>query len=221
MEYDDFTVFSRCACIGDSLIEGTFNYRIGESKKSHYINYSEYSCPTYLEKMTGVTCVNLGVGGATSAEWYAKYENADLSGYDVAIIQLGVNDISRYGGWTDTSITAFSNIVDKLKEENLGIKVFVSTIIPATAYASDTADEVFAGIRQWVTDREDDDVYLVDLAVYGHVGDEAAYNAGHLSAYGYWRLAKDWKNQIGYIMQSNQDDFRLIQFIGDTEGKYY
>lgn len=221
VEYDDFSVFNKCACIGDSLMEGTFNYYTQDNTDDQYMVDKRYSTPTYLQKLTGVECVNLGVGGMSSAEWFNRYRNTDLSGYDVAIIQLGVNDIYRYNGWTDTSITAFNNIVDKLQEENPHIKIFVSTIIPATAYKSELADEVSEGIRAWIKDRADADVYLVDLALTGHVGDSEGYNAGHLSAYGYLRLAKDWKNHIGVIMQDHKGEFRLVQFISDTEGKYY
>ena len=49
---------------------------------------------------------------------------------------------------------------------------------------------------------------------YAHTGDEQAYECGHYSAYGYWRLAQDYKNIIGYYINSHKNLFRTVQFIG-------
>ena len=87
-------MFNKCICIGDSLTEGTFNRN--EDGTMHYISFGKYSYPTFLSKLTGIEVTNLGNAGLTSAEWYNRHKEDDLSGYDIAIIQLGTNDAARY-----------------------------------------------------------------------------------------------------------------------------
>ena len=192
---NDMCIFKKGLCIGDSLTEGTFNHTVNGSI-ANYVTYPEYSYPKYLQKLSGVEIVNKGMGGLTSNRWWANRKNDDMSGYDFAIIQLGVNDAIYNEGWTDESDTAFRNIINKLKAENTNIKIFVSTIIPATSYTGDHMESVSNGIRQLVTALNDNNVILLDMAIYGHTAEEEAYNNGHLSAYGYYRLAQDYKNYI-------------------------
>lgn len=215
----DISAFTRCICIGDSLTAGTMNYKDETGSTGNYISYEKYAFPAALARMTGIEVVNKGLGGNSSAEWYNAMQNEDLSGFDIAIIQLGVNDAFRYSGWTQTSIAAFTNIINKLKTENKNIKIFVSTIIPATSYMNDTLKAISQGIRDFVTGLNDADVILLDMAAYGHTAEDSAYNCGHLSAYGYWRLAADYKAYISWYMNNNKHVFREIQFIG-TEYSY-
>ena len=216
---DDICLFTKGVCIGDSLTAGTMNYfRDGDT--GNYTTIGQYSFPTILARLTGLEITNKGISGVSSAEWYENHNGDDLTGHDFAIIQLGVNDAARYGGWTDTSVTAFTAIVNKLKAENKNIKIFVATIMPADSYGSNDAGiAVSQGIRDFVTGLNDKDVILLDMAAYGHTNDSMAYNCGHLSAYGYWRLAKDYKAYISWYMNKNKMDFREVQFIG-TEYSY-
>ena len=214
----DFAVFNKCLCIGDSLTAGVFNY-YDSGTIMNWVGEPQYSYPTYLKKISGVDVVNMGHGGYTSADWYNEYKDTDLSGYDIALIQLGVNDAGQYGGWTQTSIDAFINIINKLKTDNAKIKIFVSTITPVTAYTGTSIDAVSQGIRDLVKTLNDKDVILVDMAKYGHTAESDAYNCQHLSAYGYWRLAKDWYNIVSYLISTNKMNYREVQFIG-TDYQY-
>jgi lysophospholipase L1-like esterase len=209
---NDIGVFTKGICIGDSLTQGGFNCTVTDCDAVHSRDYSQYSYPAKLAMITGIRITNKGLSGVSSAEWYEKYQNDDLSGYDFAIIQLGVNDLTRYGGWTEKSITAYTNIITKLKSENKNIKIFVATIIPAHSYNYN--GEISEGIRSFVNDFGDDDVILLDIAIHGHTNDSMAYNCGHLSAYGYWRLAQDYKNYISWYINQNKMQFRTVQFIG-------
>ena len=209
-EYEgcEVSTFTKCMCIGDSLTAGVFN------KQGGYETIAKYSYPSIFSKITGVETINKGVGGITSEQWYAQFSSESWSGCDMAIIQLGVNDAIQNGGWTSASKTAITKIINKLKAENQGIKIFVATIIPATSYMGEKYDSVSDGIRALVAELADNNVILVDIAQYGHSADNVAFNAGHLSAYGYWRLAKDYKSYISWIMANNMSIFRDIQFIG-------
>lgn len=209
---NEFSLFNKCLCIGDSMTSGTFNYS-QQGQGDGYIEMAKYSYPTFLKKLTGVETVNMGVGGYTSVQWWNAYKDEDLSGYDIALIQLGINDLSL-GGWTQASIDAFTNIINKLKAENTGIKIFITTIIPALAYPKSRHSAISAGIRTLVQSLNDENVILADLAIYGHTADSVAYSCGHLSAYGYLRLARDWKGIVGYIVNTNKNLFRKVQFIG-------
>jgi lysophospholipase L1-like esterase len=209
---EDIGVFSHGVCIGDSLTQGGFNCTKTDCTARHSTDYARYSYPAKLNMITGIPIDNKGVSGLSSDEWFERFKNEDLSGYDFAIIQLGVNDKSRHGGWTETSVIAYTNIIDKLKRENNKIKIFVATIIPAHSYSK--SGDITQGIRDFVTALSDEDVILLDMAAHGHTNDSMAYNCGHLSAYGYWRLAKDYSNYISWYVNNNKMQFRTVQFIG-------
>lgn len=212
---NDMSVFNKVLCIGDSLTSGTFNYRVGDTT-GNYVEDAKYSYPTYLKKLIGCEITNMGNGGMSSAEWYDAHKNDDLSGYDCAIIQLGVNDCIRYTTWGSTSETAFTNIINKLKAENKNIKIFVSNIIPAVSYSSAQYLAFSADLLAWVQSAyaSDNSVIPLDMQQYGHTKESTAYNCGHLSAYGYWRLAQDYKSYIGWYMNQNKTVFKEVQFIG-------
>lgn len=218
---DEITVFNKILCIGDSLTSGTFNYREDRST-SHYVEYAKYSYPNFLKKLTGCDVVNMGNGGKSSAEWYEQHENDDLSGYDCAIIQLGVNDQIRYGEFGTTSQTAFTNIINKLKTENNNIKIFVANIIPALSYSNAGYIEFSDDLLAWVEtiNQTDPNVIPLNIQRYGHTKSldistgSDAYNCGHLSALGYRRLAEDYKHYISYYINANKRQFKEIQFIG-------
>jgi lysophospholipase L1-like esterase len=205
---DDITLFTKILCIGDSLTDGFFN----ESGRSRLV-MRKRSYPTKLQALTGVECTNMGYAGYTSVQWYDAYQNEDLSGYDACIIQLGVNDALTNVSTADTT-AAFQNIINKVKTENSGIKIFVATIPPANGYMTTTMRTMSNTIKTIVSDLNDDNVYLVDLWNYGHTDDLLAFDAGHLSAYGYLQLALDYKAYISYIIRNNPNDFRYVQFIG-------
>lgn len=222
-EGEEIGVFHRGICIGDSLTEGAMNY-VNSNGGQGYISIREKSYPQYLKKLTGIEIDNFGHGGATSFEWYAMEKDTDLSGYDFAIIQLGVNDANRNGTnygtvWSDDSQQGFLSIVNKLRNENKGIKIFVSTIIPAMSYASQSMIDMCQYIRDFVANLNDKNVILLDMQVYGNTKDAEAYNCGHLSALGYWRLAKDYQGIISYYISKHMDEFSEVQFIG-TDYQY-
>ena len=211
---NEISVFNKILCVGDSMTEGTFNHL--DSESTQYISILKYSYPKYLGKLTGVEVTNLGHGGMTSVQWYATEQNNDLSGYDCAIIQLGINDFGTYGTLGDDTKTAFQNIISKLKTQNKNIKIFVANIIPATSYASDGYKQFSSDLLAWLesTYASDKDVIPLDIQQHGHTGDSTAYNCGHLSALGYHRLAEDYKGYISWYISENKNVFREVQFIG-------
>lgn len=234
----DISTFAKIMCIGDSLTEGAFNYLSGGSFSNNTtaaLLGRPYSYPQYLKKLTGCDVTNLGKVGFSSAQWYDYYTTGagagvDFSGYDCAIIQLGVNDVSA----TLDTVTkdALDNIINKVKTANAGIKIFLAGMINAKSYPAAAEGESCYAKDQWLRNyyntyyANDNQVFFVDHVAYGHLrtlgnaqhgGSYPVdnYNEGHLSAYGYWRLAQDYVNIIGYIMSHNEaQDFRKIQFIG-------
>ena len=200
----DICTFNKIACIGDSITAGYFNHSGGGQ------TISKYSYPAHLKKITGVDCVNMGDSGETSVSWWNTHQNDDFSGYDCAIINLGINDALLSVTEEDTR-TAFTNIINALKTANTGIKIFIANVIPAYARGNTTYDAINAIIEDIATSTEN--CYFIDLTQYGHaVG--FAYANGHLTAVGYWMLAEDYANAISYIIRNNPESFRFIQFIG-------
>lgn len=223
----DFSAFRRIACVGDSLTFGAFNHNEIPGEVFPYHD-GVYSYPSALAAISGRETRNLGISSATSSSWYTAYHNSEqLEDIDCAIIELGINDD---GSTLDTvSKTAFTNIVTELKTNNPGIKIFLCGILNGKAFASAWSDDLYYAKDQFLRSlyadlwASDQDVYFLDLTRYGHLNDDYSpggstkdnYNMGHLSAYGYNRLAQDIYNYCGWIMSNNNDgSFSKIQFIG-------
>ena len=218
MDYpgNEICTFNKILCIGDSLTEGTFNYSANNSN-DNVIADAKYSYPTYLTKMTGVTTYNHGHGGYTAEEWYTAYEETDLSGYDACIIMLGINDAVEEVGVQNFS-TNMSNIIDKVKTDNDGIRVFIATLIPAYSDYDTKFNNYITEIKRLVAE-DYTDCFLVDINQYSVCKAYTPYVQGHLTAIGYQQLAKEFKTLISYIMHNNLESFRNVQFIG-TEYTY-
>lgn len=215
MDYEgtEIEVFNKILCIGDSLTEGTFNYESGGSV-DHVFTDARYSYPTFLKKLTGSEIVNYGHGGYTAEEWYELYENEDLSGYDACIIMLGVNDSIRNVGVSNFT-ASMTNIIDKMMDENKGIKVFVATIIPAyTDYDPNNKFTPYNNEIKRLVNNDFTDAFLIDINKYSLCKFYTYYAQGHLTAIGYQQLAKEFYTMISYIIHNNLQAFRNVQFIG-------
>ena len=210
-EGKEISVFNKILCIGDSLTQGIFN----KTGSPAYVSIPKYSYPTILHKITGVDVTNAGDSGKTFESWYANHSSDDLSGHDLCIIALGTNNNS----WGDTQITALTDIINKVKTENNKIHIFVSSIIPAYSYQQSYYNAINTGIKALVDGLNDPNVKYVDLTTYGHTNDSMCFNTGHLSAYGYNRLARDYANYISFDMVRNPNDYRFVQF-SNTDYEY-
>ena len=232
---NEIMAFCRGICIGDSVTEGTLDHSEGT------INKEGMSYPVILKHLTGIDIVNAGIAGATSGSWYETSLNSatnwgdwvnnewvwrepqgsslDYSGFDFAIIHLGINDIGNMeegASITDvvsTFETNINNIITKLRDNNNRIKIFIATIIPS--YASNyntnykTLNEKIIEIADASTD-----IYLLDLNTYSNITMHQAYNVWHPTPLGYVKLAEEIKALISYTMNKNLDDFKDIHLIG-------
>ena len=243
-EGNEIQVFSKGICIGDSITEGIFDYNDTNA------SIKQYSYPTVLKRMTGIDIVNAGISGATSQSWREASINSDTSngrwvnnewvrttdtstgsasldysGFDFAIIHLGINDtalIDQYGS-VETMVSALKTnievIISDLKSARNGIKIFLATIIPYRAmdnfYIYDPLNEKIREIAN-----ETEDVYLIDLTAYSECLKGTSYGYGwHLTALGYHKMASEISAYISYIIGQNLTDFKWVQFIG-TGVKY-
>ncbi len=206
----EISVFNKIVCIGDSLTEGTFN-----SNDGGYPTYKKYSYPTYLTKLTGVETTNLGKGGYTSKRWWDEMQSQSFAGHDCAIIQLGVNDVALPNKNVTPELTKqyLKNIIDKLKRENTGIKIFVAGITKSKWYSNSNYQARNEVIKEFASNREGENIYFVDLMKYSRNYDKP-FAAGHLTALGYLQQAKEYKNYISYLINKNINNFIDVQFIG-------
>ena len=125
----------------------------------------------------------------------------DYSGFEFAIIHLGINDLAPVydnSKTIDEVLTNFETyinlIINSLKAANSGIKIFLATIIPS--YAPST-----------------NPVYK-QLNTYSEIASKPEYNVTHPTALGYHKLANEIKSYISYIISKNLSEFTEIQFIG-------
>ena len=219
-DYSELTVsvFNKCLCIGDSLTYGGFNMDDNAGSTGVIPDKHEqsvkYSYPSQFKKITGVDTTNKGMSGLTTVGWFDTYGEEDLSGHDMCIIFLGVNDGAFSVSDEDTTLY-LNKIIDKVKNENKHIKIYLTTIVPA--YNSPVYLHKNEVIKEVANSR--DDVVLLDIAKYGHARAYTSYTAGHLSALGYYTLAKDLARYISWHIDNNLREYRFIQFIG-TDGEY-
>lgn len=225
-DYDggDVSAFADILCIGDSITKGYFNATPISGQT--FVANPIYSYPSNLARITGCNVVNLGDSGESSYSWWSAHQNdAELTGRTCAIIEFGINDAADT---LDTATKdAFDNIISALKTRNPQIKIFISGIINGKSYMASLESDAYYAKDQWLKNyyntyyASDEQVFFLDIARYGHIRNKYSddskkddYNMGHLSAYGYWRLAKDYANYISYIMRQSNNTFKGIQFIG-------
>jgi hypothetical protein len=199
--------------------------------------------------MTGIDVVNAGVAGMTSKSWYdisinsdTKYgkwvnnewvwsvnptvetgdivsSSLDYSGFDFAIIHLGINDIGMpeegldFNGIVSTFNTNINNIINKLKIENKGIKIFLCTIIPCYAYPESYEFQVLNEKIREIANLTNN-VFLIDLNEYSDCISGSPYENQHLTALGYRKMATEIISLINYTIKKNPNSFKSVQFIG-------
>ena len=240
---NEISMFSRGICIGDSVTEGSFDGNGGAVIK-------RFSYPAILKRITGVDIVNAGVAGLTSQTWYEATQNSDphwgkwvnqewvwnmnptntgndiisstlnYSGFEFAIIHLGINDLAPIydnSKTIDEVLTNFETyinlIINSLKAANSGIKIFLATIIPSYAPSTNSVykqlNEKIKAIAEATTD-----AYLIDLNTYSEIASKPEYNVTHPTTLGYHKLANEIKSYISYVISRNLSEFTEIQFIG-------
>lgn len=240
----EIQMFSRGICIGDSVTEGSFDNAQGGAV------IKKFSYPSVLKRLTNIDIVNAGIAGMTSQTWYEASLNSepswgkwvnqewvwntnpvntgsdiissslDYSGFEFAIIHMGINDLApTYDGTKSIEEvlanfeTYMNNIITKLKAANKGIKIFLATIIPSYAPVSNSTYGQLNDKIKAIVDYTDS-VYLLDLNSYSEIATNAAYNQIHPTALGYQKLAAEVKAMISYIIKNNLDEFSTVQFIG-------
>ena len=219
----EICLFHKIACIGDSLTKGAFN------TPNTATDFPDYSWPAILAKITGCDVVNLAHSGYTVQQWYEWQSPNNLSGYDCAIIQLGVNDWVSWSSATDSAIETMKNylgqIVTKLVNENSynnsgtlinKIKIFVATIPQNSWYLKNSnnlsVEVLNDAIKEFVSDNVN--CYLLDMATYSHTIDKMEYQRGHFSTLGYMQLAQDYSGIISRFIADNLNEFVNVAFTG-------
>lgn len=200
--------FKKVLCIGDSLTEGRFDYT--EDGVTTEFTDGDLSWPAFFAAIAGRKTTNKGDAGQTTKTWWQLHQNDDLSGHDACIIALGRNDyVPGRETTSEERIQYMTNIVNKVKEENPQIKIFISTML--NYYTGASADAVNADMRTIAGTLPD--CYLVDISAYGKL--IAPYDRySHCTAVGYQKLGEYYFRYLSYIMINNPTDFKNVQFVG-------
>lgn len=241
---NEITMFTRGICIGDSVTEGSFDNAQGGAV------IKKYSYPSVLKRLTNINIVNAGIAGTTSQTWYEASLNSDgqygkwvnqewvwnisppnsgsdiissaldYSGFDFAIIHMGINDLAPIydnSKTIDEVLDNFefymNNIINKLKTSNNGIKIFLVTIIPSYA---NPANVIYGQLNDKIKEivEHSYDTYLLDLNYYSECATDEAYNVTHPTALGYQKIAYEIYAMISYIIKNNLNEFKTVQYIG-------
>ncbi len=210
------STFSNLLAIGDSLTTGTFNHNEGGT--TEYIEIEKYSYPTQLSKATGIEVDNMGQGGLSTKRWYETQQGRITGGHDICIINLGANDTQANGMTVALFEQYMQLIINKVKETNPKIKIFLASLLPNYYYANRSW---FAPFRRKLIDiaNNNTDCYFVDLTLYSDCLAGTVYSQGHLTALGYKKESDELIGYISDIMENNIEDFKYVQFIG-TDYEY-
>lgn len=240
---NEISMFSRGICIGDSVTEGSFDGNGGMVIK-------RFSYPAILERITGIKIANAGIAGMTSQTWYEASLNSDsqwgkwvnqewvwntnpinngndvisseldFSGFDFAVIHMGINDLASTYDNSKTIEEVLENfdtyislIIEKLKTANNGIKIFFATIIPSYAPATNPTYKQLNDKIKAIAEATEN-VYLIDINSYSEIASRPEYNVTHPTALGYHKLANEIKSYISYVISKNLSEFTEIQFVG-------
>lgn len=198
-------MFNKVACIGDSYTEGAIEYKTSDGRTLQSID-SRYSYPTQLSKIANIQTVNLGHAGYTTTQWYNKYKDIDLSGYDCAIIWLSIND------WFNGKVfqkEQYVNIINKLRTDNKNIPIFCITNTKNYLTTAYTFNEEIKEVAI------NNNCYIIDLGEYSDWTPKSKWlNGSHPNAYGYYHNAEMINSYINYIIENNKADFYNLSFVG-------
>ena len=234
-EGNEIQMFSRGICIGDSVTEGSFDNETGGiiAKQFSYPAILERITNIKIANagIAGATSQTWYEASLNSESLWGKWVNdewvwntnpvataADVissslnySNFDFAIIHLGINDfgLMKESDTVDNMIANFENyintIINKLKTDSKGIKIFLATIVPSYAPPSHAGYMAMnEKIRTMAADLAD--VYLLDLNTYSELATREEY-----------KLASEIAAYISYIINTNLSEFDQIQFIEHTE----
>lgn len=240
---NEIQMFSRGICIGDSVTDGSFDSENNGAVIRKFSYPTILKRITNIDivnaGIAGATSGSWYDASLNSDTLYGKWLNDEwvwnmnpeasavdtvssqlnYSNFDFAIIHLGINDLGmkEESVTIDQAVATFETNVNKiisaLKTNNKGIKIFLATIIPSYAPATNTGyNTLNSKIKSIVENNEN--IYLLDLNKYSEIANHTAYNRIHPTALGYQKLASEIAAYISYIIRHNLDEFESVQFIG-------
>lgn len=240
---NEIQMFSRGICIGDSVTDGSFdggdngtvirkfsypailkrltNIDIANAGIAGATSGTWYSASLNSDDLWGKWLNDEWVWdmNPTTVSTDTVSSELNYSNFDFAIIHLGINDLGmkEESVTVDEAIAAFetniNNIISKLKTNNKGIKIFLATIIPSYAPATNAGYTSLNNKIKAIVDANEN-LYLLDLNKYSEIANHTAYNRTHPTALGYHKLANEIAAYISYIIRYNLDEFESVQFIG-------
>lgn len=241
---NEIQIFNRGICIGDSLTTGAFKYNNDKtfSSKHSYPNYlkkitgvdivnagvpdtrasSWYACSLDSSQNNGKWINNEWVFNDAShiLETDIESSSLDYSQFDFAIIHFGIHELSvEENATVEETAEIFkisvNNIINKLKESNTGIKIFLTTFMPSRREIAHY--KLLKTLESDIKEMSDstEDVYLIDLSTYSECFINTPYVTEYsLTALGYHKMASEIAALISYTISKNLEDFKWVQFIG-------
>lgn len=228
------SIFKNIGCIGDSLASGEVVGTDADGKYHSEDKY-EFSWGQRIAKMTGNTAFNFSHGGLTTKSWLGRYGNGGTNASDFEnhkceayIVALGQNDSypderqvpvgtsSDIGTDVNSYYANYYKIIQRIKSVQPKAKIFVITNpyprnTPDTGWTYDGYDDA---VRYMAEHYEN--VFLIDFQKYAknfHT-DRRLWFSGHMTAVGYQQSAWLISTYIDWIIRTNMDKFRDVQWIG-------
>lgn len=241
---NEFSIFTRGICIGDSVTEGSFDDPNGGAV------IKKFSYPAIMKRISGVDIVNAGIAGMTSQTWYEATSDStpywgmwvnqewvwnmnptntgndiissslDFSNFEFAIIHIGINDLAPLYDNTKTIEEILINYETYLnniinKLKTANNGIKIFLATIVPSYAQ-PMNPAYGQLNDKIKEIAEiiDNVYLIDINKYSEMASKPEYNKTHPTALGYHCLANEMIAYISYIIHNNLSDFSEMQFIG-------
>ncbi len=137
-------------CCGDSVTEGFVVEGTQSNPGTVYEVLSNFSYPASLNRIyAGSTIINKGYSGVSAYDYYNSiYPTIDFSNYDMAIVELGLNQ-NNHGGLNiadinteNTNTWCLKKIIEGIRSQNSNIQI----ALVRSQYYLGNATEVFTTI---------------------------------------------------------------------------
>ena len=214
MASDQFAMYDKILCVGDSRTAGSY-----DNATTTLQEYERYCLCNMLAKMTNANVVNAGVGGATTITYWTNQPSKfiECENADAVFIWIGINDIymnsekfngtvddvnldtyQDYNNFPNTSCGALGKIIMKAKEQNPTATIYVCTldqvvyILDSVAKANKQIKEVANALGCQIVDLYNDELLQNATGRDIYWGVEGC----HMTTLGYNRVASLFKRAL-------------------------
>ena len=224
-------IFDKIGVIGDSLSSGEMSYGTSTGT-THFVDMYPYSWIQCIARMCGSTAINFSAGGLSTAtfltsSYLGKMQNPENKckcyfialghndrNQDIPIGDADDIDPSNYNNNANTYYGNYAGIIQRIREIEPDSIIFPITMKENSFENAgwNTAVRYMAEIFE--------NVYILDMHEYFPEIPNWHFTEGHGNIMGYLWYAKEIACYVDWIVRSNPEKFKYVQFIGTEYAQY-